>query len=106
MSTLFCCALPALFVILGFGASFAALTEAVPQIIWFGQHKGLVFLFGGLCLALSMILQMRFKAPESCDIEEGACEETRNWSRPLLVFSVTLYIVGGFFAYGAPVFLS
>ena len=106
MSTLFCCALPALFVLLGFGASFATLTEAVPQILWLGQHKGLVFLFGGICLCFSAALQFRFTAPESCDIEEGACEETRNWSRPMLAISVMLYIVGGFFAYGAPALLS
>ena len=104
ISTLFCCALPALFVVLGFGASFAALTEVAPQIMWLGAHKGLVFLFGGICLCLSAFFQLRFTAPESCDIEQGACEDTRNWSRPLLAFSVTLYIVGGFFAY-APVFL-
>ena len=103
-STLFCCAIPALFVVFGFGASFAALTEAVPQVILFGQHKELVFALGAFFLGASVYLQYRFKAPETCDID-GACEETRNWSQPLLICSILLYVLGAFFAYGAPFFL-
>ena len=101
--TLFCCALPALFVALGAGAAFAGLTSAFPQIIWLGAHKTWLFLAGGGFLAAAFVLGRA--EPEACEITPGspsACEETRSWSRPLLYLSSILYVTGAFFAYAAP----
>ena len=38
-STLVCCALPALFVVMGAGASFASLVTALPFLITVSQYK-------------------------------------------------------------------
>ena len=91
VGTLFCCALPALFVTLGAGASFASLTSAVPQLIWFGENKTL--------------LPKIFPPPVVCDIDGNPCAATKSWSQPLLYISMVLYAIGGFFAYLAPILL-
>ena len=64
VGTLFCCAIPALFVLLGAGASFASLTNKFSSINldWNVQRMGL-FVLGGifltwvLCYPLSTRLQ-------------------------------------------------
>ena len=65
IGTLFCCAIPALFVLLGAGATFAALTETVPGILLVGEYKEAVFLVGGVCIALAWIGYTRV---EVCDV--------------------------------------
>ena len=42
-STLICCALPALLVTLGAGATLSSLVAAFPALVWLSEHKGLVF---------------------------------------------------------------
>ena len=51
LGTLVCCALPALFVTLGFGATFASLIGTFPQLTWLSAHKGWVFGGAAFCLA-------------------------------------------------------
>ena len=102
VGTLFCCALPALFVALGAGATFAGLTNSFPVLLWLGLNKNWVFLFGGLFLVLGLVLPKLFPPPVVCDIDGNPCETTRVWSRPLLYVSTILYAIGGFFAYAAP----
>ena len=102
IGTLFCCALPALFVTLGAGATFAGLTNAVPQLIWIGMHKNWVFATGGIFLGLGFGMSRWFTPPPVCDIDGNPCETTRSWSQPLLYISVLLYGIGAFFAYLAP----
>ena len=103
VGTLFCCALPAAFVLLGFGATFAAITDFLPQIYWFGEHKSVVFFIGGFFLVASGFLHLKVQAPETCDVD-GACNETKSWSIPLLYTSTVIYGVGAFFAFAAPFF--
>ena len=100
--TLFCCALPALFVILGAGATFAGLTDAFPLLIWLGVNKNIVFVFAGFFLALGLMLPIIFPPKLACDLNGNPCEITRSWSQPVLYISTLLYAVGGFFAYAAP----
>ena len=61
LSTLLCCALPALLVLLGFGAVFAGLTASIPQIIWLAERKGLLFSIGGILLILASFLERKKK---------------------------------------------
>ena len=105
VGTLFCCALPALFVTLGAGATFAGLTNTFPQLIWIAQHKGIVFIFGGLFLTLGIVLPKLYPPPVICDLDGNPCESTRSWSQPLLYGSLVLYIIGGTFAYLLPIFM-
>ena len=106
VGTLFCCALPALFVVLGAGATFASLTESIPAILVLGEHKELVFVFGGICLGFAWLGYKRAQ-PIECEIianEETACETTQRWARPMLIVSSLLYGLGTGVAYILPLF--
>lgn len=102
--TLVCCALPALFVSLGLGAAFAGLVGAVPRIVWFSEHKEIIFAVAGLLIAGSATLQYRSRnAPCPLDPERAAaCANARMWSRRILLFSGFAYLTGVFFAFVAP----
>ena len=68
LSTLLCCALPALLVLLGFGAVFAGLTASIPQIIWLAERKGLLFSIGGILLVLAHLKERNniiYPAPQT-----------------------------------------
>lgn len=106
-STLVCCALPALLVALGAGGVMASLVVNVPGLIWVSQHKVAVFIFAGVMLSLGGWLQWRARSL-ACPIDGAqseACQSTRGWSRYVYFTSLTLYIIGGFFAFIAPTLL-
>lgn len=101
MGTLLCCALPALLVSLGMGASMVALTKAIPQITWIGEHKNYVFGFAFFMLLISSILTYKNrKAP--CPIDpklRDACLRGRKYSKNVLILGWVALSVGFFFAY-------
>lgn len=104
LSTLLCCALPALFVALGFGAAFAGLLNTVPQLVWFSEHKTLIFGVAGLLLLTNALL-LRSAATTSCptDPEQAAvCISARRANRILFPLSVAIFCVGAFFAFILP----
>ena len=103
-STLICCALPALLVALGAGAALSTLVSAVPQLVWVSENKETVFVFAGLMLSASGVLQWRNRhAPCPTDPAlRDACLRTRKWSVRVYGVSVLLYLVGGWFAFVAP----
>ncbi|MGZ3650192.1 MAG: hypothetical protein ACXVB9_16450 [Bdellovibrionota bacterium] len=104
LSTLLCCALPALFVAIGMGAAFAGLIGAVPQIVWVSENKGVVFGLGALLLAVGGLLQWRAKY-EPCPLnseQAAACLSARRSSRILYFVSLVIYAVGAFFAFAGP----
>ena len=108
LSTLFCCALPALFVLLGAGAAFAGLTREIPQLIWIAENKNAFFLVGGVSLTLSVLLPRLVPPPEVCEIDEngGDCQTTKDWTKPLWWFAFIAYGIGALFAYILPFILS
>ncbi|MEO7493870.1 MAG: hypothetical protein ABIT83_21225 [Massilia sp.] len=103
-STLICCALPALLVALGAGAALSSMVTVLPQLVWFSLHKELVFGFAGLMLALSGALQWRARSlPCPLDpVLAAACASTRRTSQRVYLVSVGIYLIGGFFAFVAP----
>ncbi len=103
LSTLICCALPALFVALGMGASLAAAISSFPQLIWFSEHKSLIFPFAGLMLAFSLYFNFLGKE-KSCPTDPelaAACKTARKYSSLILYFSLVVYLIGAFFAFVA-----
>jgi len=101
VGTLVCCALPALFLVLGMGAAFAGIIGNVPQLIWFSENKILVFSIGAILLTTGGILQQRAKNLV-CPIDPKlgvACKTTRDWSFWAYVISVGIYIIGAGFAF-------
>ena len=105
-STLFCCALPALFVAIGAGAVFASITSAIPQLIWISKYKGELFLFAGSLLVISWYLSNKTKAIQ-CDVKHAeVCTSTKDFSHIVWVISVVIYLVGVLFAYILPLVMN
>lgn len=106
MSTLLCCALPALLVSLGLGAVMAGLASQVPGLIWISENKLGAFMVAGAMLALNGVwLWTQRNAP--CPIDpklRDACISGRRMSKIIYFVSLVLFSIGAFFAYLAPRF--
>ena len=59
MSTLLCCALPALLVSIGMGATMVGLVSTFPSLIILSEHKLLVFSLSFVMLGISSYMQYR-----------------------------------------------
>lgn len=105
--TLVCCALPALLVGIGAGAAMSSLVANVPQLVWFSEHKVGVFLFAAVMLAISGFMQWRARSlPCPADPQLAAtCRQARKTAVVVYGFSVLIFLIGGFFAFIAPILL-
>jgi hypothetical protein len=103
-STLVCCALPALLVALGAGAALSSLVSVFPQVVWLSEHKAELFVFAGLAMLASGWLQWRNRsAPCPTDPAlRDACLSTRRTSWRVYLFSLAVYVIGGWFAFIQP----
>jgi hypothetical protein len=103
-STLVCCALPALFVTLGMGATLAGLTSSFPALVWLSRYKLWVFAFSAIMLTIAGIMQWRSRnMPCPVDAEKAkACSRLRKISLAIWSFSLVAYLTGFFFAFIAP----
>ena len=101
LGTLFCCALPALFVVLGAGAALAGLLSNAPYLIMLSKYKVLLFLISGSLMIISGYLIWRSRnAPCPADpLKARACKRLRIASLVIYFFSVTIYAIGFFFAF-------
>jgi len=98
--TLICCALPILFVMLGLGATVAAVTSAVPFLVTLALHKVWVFAGSGLMLLISEWLLNRPGRACPSDPELGRlCDRAQHWNRRIHGFSAAIWGVGLFAAY-------
>lgn len=105
--TLICCALPALFVSLGLGATVAATVSTFPQLIWLSENKGIVFGIAGVLIAIGFLFMMNARNT-ACPIDPElgrACATGRSFSKIVLIFSAIVYLIGGFFAFVAPLLM-
>ena len=103
LSTLVCCALPAILVALGAGAAMAGLVTAVPQLVWLSRYKEIVFLAAGAMLLTAVTL--RFVNRGSCPADPRQaelCQRLRKFGGITLSLSSALYAVAVFFAFIAP----
>lgn len=104
MSTLICCALPALLVSLGLGAVMAGLASNVPGLIWVSENKTVVFTIAGLMLAGNgLFIWVNRNAP--CPIDpklRDVCIRGRKTSKYLYFLSLGVYLLGFTFAYILP----
>jgi hypothetical protein len=107
MSTLICCALPALLVSLGAGASLAGFIGAFPQITWFSEYKILLFIGSGVMMALSGFWMWKSRnAPCPIDPEQAkACTRLRVINKWVYGVSVSIWLIGFFFAFLASKFI-
>jgi hypothetical protein len=105
-STLICCAIPALLVSLGAGATLASLVAVFPKIVWISEHKEVIFALSSGLMIIGGILQWRNRnAPCPIDPKQpDACLKTRKISLQIYWFSLGLLIIGGWFAFVQPLF--
>ncbi len=101
LGTLVCCALPALLVTIGMGASLAGLIGAAPWITAISEHKGPLFLAAGGLLLVASAMHWRSRgAPCPADaLKAKACRRLRRFSSIVLGSAVVVYVVGFFFAF-------
>ena len=98
--TLICCALPIAFVMLGLGATVAAISSSVPFFVTLSLHKGWVFAASAMLLAASGWLL--FRSGRECPAEPqlaALCDRTLRWNRRVFRASLAIWGVGFFAAY-------
>ncbi len=102
--TLLCCALPAALVAIGAGASLASLLGVFPQLVWVSENKSAVFIFAAAMLAVAGYFQLRNRrAPCPVDpVLARECMRTRTYTSRIYLVSLAIFLVGGFFAFVAP----
>ncbi len=107
-STLICCALPALLVSLGAGATLASLVAVFPKIVWISEHKEAIFIVSTALMCIGGVLQWRNRnAPCPIDPKQrDACLKTRKISQRLYWISLGLLIMGGWCAFVQPLIQS
>jgi len=103
-STLVCCALPALFVFIGAGASFASLISVFPFLIVLSQYKISITLFAlAMIVVAGYVNYKTYHMPCPADPELGRlCLQTRKRSRLIYYFSVALFLLATLFTYLIP----
>jgi len=98
--TLICCALPILFVSLGFGASVAAITSSFPLIITLSQYKIWIFIISGSLLIVSAWAIKRTKSQCPVNTELGElCHRAKIFNRRIWQFAVLIWLIGFIAAY-------
>ncbi|MDQ6663300.1 MAG: hypothetical protein M3Z23_02780 [Acidobacteriota bacterium] len=93
--TLLCCALPSLLVLLGLGATVAAVLSAVPWLVALSHHKSWVFSIAGILIGGNLLYRRK-----ACPVDaNGACDTASRVSRVILWISAVIYLAGLFSAY-------
>ncbi len=100
-STLICCALPALLISLGMGASLVSFVSAFPWIIFISKYKIHTFILAAILLIISVYLFWKGRnAPCPTDpLKAKICSKLRFINLIMLFISVIIYLVGFFFAF-------
>lgn len=103
-STLICCALPSVLVLLGLGTTVASLLSAAPWLVSLSRHKIWTFGIAGTLIAASFVMTYvvapRLRGGEVCDADDPAtCGEVSKVSRVVLWGSAVIWSGGFFVAY-------
>ncbi len=103
-STLICCALPSVLVLLGMGTTVASLLSAAPWLVSLSRHKIWTFSIAGTLIALSFLVTYliapRLRQGEACNADDPTtCGEVSKLSRVILWGSAVIWSCGFFVAY-------
>lgn len=107
-STLVCCTIPAILVVLGAGSVLASLVSWVPGIVWLSENKPLVFVVATTMMLASAVAQRaveRLPCPADPALA-AACAANRRRGRWLFRVSLALLLVGATFAFVLPALLA
>ena len=103
-STLICCALPALFVTLGAGATLASIVNIFPELIIISKYKIYISIFTLLFLIIAGIL-IKKASLQPCPTDPNLrdiCMKTRKRSRVIYLTSVFIFTFASIFTYIIP----
>lgn len=106
ISTIFCCALPIILVVLGMGAAFASLTANFPFIIWLAERA--IYFFSMTAIIIIISGYFIFLKPQSCPSDKKLamiCQKTQKINKIIWLFSVAILLISLFFKYGLIMFL-
>jgi mercuric ion transport protein len=103
-STLICCALPSVLVLLGMGTTVASLLSAAPWLVSLSRHKIWTFSIAGILITMSFVMTYaiapRLRNGEVCDADDPTtCGEVSKISRVILWGSAVIWSCGFFVAY-------
>jgi mercuric ion transport protein len=103
-STLICCALPSVLVLLGMGTTVASLLTAAPWLVSLSRHKIWTFSIAGVLISMSFVMTYliapRLRQGEACDADDpSTCGEVSKISRVILWGSAAIWSCGFFVAY-------
>ena len=103
-STLICCALPSVLVLLGMGTAVASLLSAAPWLVSLSRHKVWIFSVAGMLIAASFVMTYvvapRLRDGDSCAPNDPtSCAEASRLSRIFLWVSALVWSCGFFVAY-------
>ena len=106
-STLICCALPAIFVAIGAGATLATLTSTFPQLVIISQYKVQISI---VTLIILLIAGVFIKKSDSmpCPVDpdlRSICLKTRKNSKTLYFASIIIFASASIFTYLVPLYL-
>mgnify|MGYP006228042191 FL=1 len=93
-STLICCALPALFVSLGAGATLASIVNVFPELIIISKYKVYISAFALLFLIIAGIL-IKNASVQPCPTDTNLrdiCIKTRKKSKIIYIFLSLIHI--------------
>ena len=100
-ATLLCCALPALLVTLGMGASLAGLIGTFPSITFLSNYKEYIFIISGILISFGFLSQLNSKnylCPAD-PVKAKLCSNIRKIGWVMLYVSLVFYLLGFFFAF-------
>ena len=103
-STLICCALPSLLVLMGMGATVASALSMAPWLVTMSKHKVWTFTVAGALISMSFMMTYwvapRIREGEACiEDDPTMCGRVSKFSRMLLWGSATIWSFGFFMAY-------
>jgi mercuric ion transport protein len=103
VGTLFCCALPSLFVLLGMGATVASVLSSLPWLVTLSHHKNWTFGVSATLIAFGFAnvyyLGPRLRADACAADDPSACETATRFSKVVLWTSAALCAAGAFVAF-------
>tara|TARA_Y100000768_G_scaffold38088_2_gene25021 strand:+ start:6428 stop:6802 length:375 start_codon:yes stop_codon:yes gene_type:complete len=103
-STLICCALPAIFVALGAGATLASIVNIFPELIIISKFKVYISVFALLFLIIAGIL-IKKASLQPCPTDprlRDICIKTRKKSKNIYIISVFIFAFASIFTYIVP----
>lgn len=103
-STLLCCALPSVLVLLGMGTALASMLSAAPWLVSLSRHKIWTFAVAGSLIAASFVmtyvLAPRLRRGDVCAADDPTtCAEVSKLSKAVLWGSALIWSGGFFVAY-------